>query len=50
MERWLHYRGRLQCFNAISVPFGIRETDCFREVATLHSDHLRRFHAVYNVI
>ena len=41
IERWLHYRGRLQSFSAMLVPFGIREAGCFREVAFLHGDHFR---------
>ena len=32
IERWLHYRGRLQCFSAAIVPVGAREDGCFREV------------------
>ena len=38
IERWLLYRGRLQCL----LPFGSREVGCFREVTALHSDHLRQ--------
>ena len=33
IERWLHYRGRLQCFSAVWGQGG-----CFREVAALYSD------------
>ena len=36
LQRWLHYRGRLQYFS------GTREAGCFKEVATLHSDHYRQ--------
>ena len=39
IERWLHYRGRLQCFSAMLVLFGAREAGCFREVAASYSDH-----------
>ena len=41
-ERWLHHRGRLQCFSAMLVLFGAREAGCFREVAALYSDHYRQ--------
>ena len=44
IERWLHYRGRLQCSSAMLVLFRAREAGCFREVevAALHSDPLRQ--------
>ena len=33
LERWLLYRGRLQCFgSARIVLFGVREVGCIREV------------------
>ena len=41
IERWLHYRGRLQCFSAMLALFGAREAGWFREVAALYSDHYK---------
>ena len=43
LERWLPYRGRLQCFSAMLVLFGAREAGWFREVAALHNDLYRQF-------
>ena len=42
IERWLLYRGRLQCFSAMLVLLGARETGGFRKMAALHSDHLKQ--------
>ena len=39
-RQWLCYRGRLQCFSAMLVLLGARETGCCREAAALYSDHL----------
>ena len=39
IERWLLYRGRLQCFSAMLMTW---EAGCFRVLAALHSDHLRQ--------
>ena len=40
IERWLHYRGRLQCISAMLVLFEASEAGWFREVAALYSDHM----------
>lgn len=43
IERWLHYRGWLQCFSATYNR--ARETGCSRAVASLYSDHLRQIYS-----
>ena len=37
VERWLQYRGRLQCISAMLVLFGSREAGWFKEVTTLYT-------------
>ena len=47
IERWLHYRGRLQWLCAMFMLFGARKAGCFREVAALYSDPLRQIPLCY---
>ena len=42
MEKYLIH----QCFNSV-VLSGARDAGCFREVAALHSDHLRQVPLYY---
>ena len=45
-ERWLHYRGRLQCFSAMLVLFGVREAGCSERWLPYTVTIIDRFHYI----